>query len=317
MTAPDSQGVFKSFNFGKGFGFIQSEQVVGDIYCKRESLPAELQDGAFDDSFITLHGRNVLFNLHSTADQKYHARDIVLAYTDEADRLVGTVRSFNEKNMWGFISCASVTGDVYFKVKFLPDHMKGYGGMQGQALSFCCHITEDGKPQANKLVFKSSASGKGKGGWGMFGGDMWGMMGKGGPSWGGMGKSGGAPWDPWSMMAPPMMGKGGGKMGGGKMGGTKRAADVSGMVPVVQKRAKGSGSAVICTVQSFNASKGWGFLASPSVSGDIYFQRKHLTPELQLQLQSSMVDLAGKTGSVEVTWTPDGKPQATYVDILL
>merc|ERR1712080_700733 len=59
--------------------------------------------------------------------------------------------------------------------------------------------------------------------------------------------------------------------------GFKRPA--SAMQQASAKRMKVEGG-MGCMVKSYNAQKGWGFLQSSDISGDVYFQRKLLPPNL-------------------------------------
>jgi len=332
------------------------------------SLSPELRDGGFDDNFLKLAGRVVNFKMHATPDGKHQARDVVLAYTSETDELVGTVNSFNDQTMYGFISCPSIESDVFFKLKFVPEQYKHTGNLAGRAalkgkvVRFCIATTPEGKPQANKVYFKYPNHSMGAPspvpmmlmGNGMTSPMM--QMGKGmgkvpsnhmvqqpvqGTS-SGVVKSVNIQKDFGFIQSPQLPGAdiyfkpvngmsegspvsfalqytpdGKARAANVQAGrGSKRAAP-SGMVQVpMQKQARTTpgGASVSCTVISYNNTKGWGFLQGMGVVGDIYFMRKHLSPATQSQLQAG-ASLEGSSGTCEVAYLPDGRPQAVSVQL--
>jgi cold shock CspA family protein len=305
-------GVIKSFNPVKGFGFVTSEDVGGDAYFNSNSLPAELKDGNYDENFLNIVGKTVAFNVHQTPDGKYQARDINLAAVIPEDQLIGTVKSFSDKGMYGFITCPAVNQDIFFKLKF-PPQVSGPQGLKGLIVRFCLHLTADGKAQANKVFFKGpSASppmapgmhqqmsaavpmaGKGESSMdslmGMF---QQFMQAK------GMGKAGGEGKGPMAFMkgqagAPQGMGM---AMGGAMVGGKGVA---NGMA-----NGMANGNAVATgVVKNFNLQKGFGFITSPNAPGDVYFK-------------SDVPIDAGTNVSFGLRMTPDGKPQANNVTATL
>merc|ERR1712178_421497 len=92
---------------------------------------------------------------------------------------------------------------------------------------------------------------------------------------------------------------------------TGRTAGVAGGKLNLLKDANFDGT-LSCTVKRYNADEGFGFLLSPDVPGDIYFQRKLLPPELS---NATAQAIEGRSGSCEVAFTPDGKPQATTMEL--
>jgi len=67
----------------------------------------------------------------------------------EIGELTGTIKSFNAKTNYGFITCPEITaaglGDVFFH----SDKKKGY--KEGQPVKFDCVMNKDGKPVAMNL----------------------------------------------------------------------------------------------------------------------------------------------------------------------
>merc|ERR1719277_2568234 len=70
-------GEVKSFNDMKGFGFLTSPMVDGDVYFQKRDVPAHLQG-------MPLAGMKVDFALHATPDGKYQARKLKFAHVNSA-----------------------------------------------------------------------------------------------------------------------------------------------------------------------------------------------------------------------------------------
>merc|ERR1711865_249876 len=98
-----------------------------------------------------------------------------------------------------------------------------------------------------------------------------------------------------------------------KTTGTKRTVSAMGQAYKqggrLQKLAKVGGGGLQCVVKSYNAQKGWGFLQSPQIPGDVYFKRSLLA------LEQQSLELVGVEGTLQVQYTPDGKPQATVLKL--
>merc|ERR1711982_274166 len=69
-TGNHMKGMVKSYNTGKGFGFISAAGVPGDIFFMRTALPAEAQENR------NLSGQAVGFELATTMDGKMRAENI-------------------------------------------------------------------------------------------------------------------------------------------------------------------------------------------------------------------------------------------------
>jgi len=68
-------------------------------------------------------------------------------------------------------------------------------------------------------------------------------------------------------------------------------------------------SGCLATVKSYNASKGFGFLTSPDIDCDVYFNRSCLPQALQMQ------ELTGRYAVFNLKYTVDGKPQAASLTV--
>ena len=267
--ATQARGIVKTYNPVKGFGFVAIDALGGsDAYFNVHSLPAELKNGNYDESFLKFVDRLVAFNLIQTPDGKYQARDIYLVPMQPEDQLVGTVKSFSETGMYGFITTTSVDQDVFFKLKFPPQQR-----VVGAIARFCLHTTPDGKTQANTVFFKQHAPAGGAHQMGMMGGPAMqrgsslemGMMVKMMQSIGTQGRQGNEPDE------------------------------------CMARRGDSGASGV---VNYFNEEKGYGFIQSSDVAGDVFFK-------------SDTPIEAGTAVSFNLRITPDGKPQGNSVVALL
>eukprot|EP00933_Yihiella_yeosuensis_P070155 TRINITY_DN776_c0_g1_i9.p1 TRINITY_DN776_c0_g1~~TRINITY_DN776_c0_g1_i9.p1 ORF type:complete len:298 (-),score=88.79 TRINITY_DN776_c0_g1_i9:170-1063(-) len=73
-TGQRSNGMIKSFNGAKGFGFISAAGVPGDIFFLLTGLPAEARNTHGNE----LQGKSVSFEIATTPDGKVRAQDIML-----------------------------------------------------------------------------------------------------------------------------------------------------------------------------------------------------------------------------------------------
>uniref|UniRef100_A0A7S2JAZ5 CSD domain-containing protein n=1 Tax=Zooxanthella nutricula TaxID=1333877 RepID=A0A7S2JAZ5_9DINO len=166
-------GVIKSYNSKNGYGFIQADGKIQDIYFKKAELPEELQDGDAN----ALVGCTVHCAVALQKDAKPIAKQMVLvawpeqgeqgqagAITPAAKRARvsaaemagaheqhdGLVVSYNALKGFGFISCEAVAGDVYFKRDHLPAESVD-AVQKGTPVRFVLKYTPDGKPQASAV----------------------------------------------------------------------------------------------------------------------------------------------------------------------
>merc|ERR1712203_899580 len=71
-TGNHMNGMVKSYNTGKGFGFISAAGVPGDLFFMKSSLPPQAQENR------NLAGQMVSFELTQTMDGKARADSITL-----------------------------------------------------------------------------------------------------------------------------------------------------------------------------------------------------------------------------------------------
>jgi len=148
-------GVVASWGGQKGYGFIASEQVGGDIFFGRQSLPQELQ--AIGDLF-PMKGKNVQFDLKAQADASGKPQaSLVKIMVAEGEMCVGTIKSFNAAKGFGFIGSSSMEGqDFFFSRRDVPMQLQG-APLQGMVTAFKVTTSPDGKIQARELVFAGGA----------------------------------------------------------------------------------------------------------------------------------------------------------------
>jgi len=76
QPSPRVTGTIKSFNVGKGFGFITGDGVSGDVFFLRSELPAGV--AAMLTEGLELSGRGVNFELSITPEGKLRAKGVIL-----------------------------------------------------------------------------------------------------------------------------------------------------------------------------------------------------------------------------------------------
>eukprot|EP00933_Yihiella_yeosuensis_P038301 TRINITY_DN3223_c0_g1_i1.p1 TRINITY_DN3223_c0_g1~~TRINITY_DN3223_c0_g1_i1.p1 ORF type:complete len:296 (+),score=79.29 TRINITY_DN3223_c0_g1_i1:79-966(+) len=289
-------GVVKSWNGGKGYGFITAPQIQGDVMFSRDALPEDVKEvrGKF------LEGRTVVFDGAPGPDGRYKATSVAIPYI-EGKSLAGQIKSFSEKHGYGFITSSSLTEDVRFSLQDLP----AAGGMnvKGELVMFDVTVKPDGKLQVSKLLFQSGKiANRVKGG--MMGG-MMGQMGMGGLA--GMAAMSGMQAGGQKRPANAMMGQMGmmNMMGMGMGGGMLKQQKVEVQTTGTGKRANGM-------IKSFNSGKGFGFISAAGVPGDIFFLLTAL-PEPFRNTHGN--ELTGKTVNFEIATTNDGKVRATDVQM--
>mmetsp|Transcript_102087 Transcript_102087/g.184148 ORF Transcript_102087/g.184148 Transcript_102087/m.184148 type:complete len:99 (+) Transcript_102087:2-298(+) len=74
-TGKSAYGMVKTYNGQKGFGFISSPGVPGDVFFMQTSLPAEVRSLHGKE----LQGKNVNFQVSQTSDGKMRAQDVTMA----------------------------------------------------------------------------------------------------------------------------------------------------------------------------------------------------------------------------------------------
>mmetsp|Transcript_57961 Transcript_57961/g.161762 ORF Transcript_57961/g.161762 Transcript_57961/m.161762 type:complete len:291 (-) Transcript_57961:220-1092(-) len=282
-------GAVTSFNFGKegqaGYGFILCDQVQGEIYFQRKHLPEDVKNFGYNG---VIKGRTVSFELvRNTASGKPQGINIQLL-PQPGEPVLGKIRSYSQRNRYGFITSPHVHEDCYFQQRELPESMQDVDGkrLEGQTVQFDVVIKPDGKPWASNVKLHKMIMVAGKDPKAMSGGvNAMGMK---------------------AMLMKMLQGK--------------RPASAIEAAPakVVKKprttaqpmgmpSSKGEGQTKVGIVKSFNPTKGFGFIGCPGVpQGDVYFQRVALaagTPH----------ELTGRQVKFQLTFTPEGRPQGKNV----
>lgn len=278
-------GVVKSFGAQKGFGFIASEFVAGgDVYFQRSDLPGDVQ-GSIDLGLLQLQGRAVAFELRLTQDGKPQAKAVQLMPV-EGEPVIGEIKSFSDKNGFGFLKSSSFPDDIYFHRREVPP-MLNASNILGTKVLFVVHPMPDGKNQARQMNWGNPLL------------DMMGAKGKGfvPPGAKGKGKGCGKGFMPSApMMSLGMVGMSGGGKGGlvGMMGGGKGGK--GGAMPM--GFGPRDGAQMVGLVKMFNSEKGFGFISTPGAPGDIYFKAEEGVVSKDQQV------------SFVLRWSQQGQPQA-------
>ncbi|CAE8637134.1 unnamed protein product [Polarella glacialis] len=200
------------------------------------------------------------------------AVDMQAAQAAQAQGLqTGTVKSYGEKNGYGFLNVVGYPMDIKFGCNELA------GGMvsPGETVSFSPVQTPDGRIAASNVSSLSSRGNKRPAS------AMGGMMGM--PGMMGMGMPG--------MMGMGMMGMGGMMKKGPATTETSTGRSAAGMI------------------KTYNSQKGFGFISSPGIPGDVFFMKTSLPAEVQMHGK----DLQGKSVNFEVSQTSDGKMRAQNI----
>jgi cold shock CspA family protein len=102
-------GIVKSWNGSKGYGFLSSQQINGDIMFLRSHLPTDAKEvrGKF------LEGKTVNFDLTTGPDGRAQGANIQITAV-EGDFVAGEVKTYSERHGYGFIISSSLKGEVRF-----------------------------------------------------------------------------------------------------------------------------------------------------------------------------------------------------------
>lgn len=221
-------GVVKSWNGAKGFGFITCDGVSGDVFFSRNELPADAREvrGTF------LEGRTVQFDATEGPDGRQKASAVHIPYV-EGQPLAGSIKSFSEKNGYGFITSSALSDDVRFGAKDLPVPLPG-AMLKDELVTFDVQARPDGKLMVSRLQFQTAQIAE------RVQGKM--FMGMGGMPFGGQAFA----------FSPPAIQR-------------PRA-------PVSSGGGGGSGI-VVGKVKSYSDKNGYGFLIAPGNPADIKFNR--------------------------------------------
>jgi len=168
-------GIFKSFNAGKGWGFLITPSVSSDIFVSFNTAP-ELALVASQLGDLT--GRSASFVL---GDSSSHAGQLQAqeVYLDDdhysgghaspgGEWSRGSFKSFNATKGWGFLVSPDIDGDIFVSYKTAPelrDIAYYYGSLDGHPASF---LVQESKSNSGAFEATSISMTSGKGvGYGM------------------------------------------------------------------------------------------------------------------------------------------------------
>lgn len=144
-------GVVKSWNSAKGYGFINSEGlgIEGDVLFTWQELPPDAQEvrGSF------LQGRPVTFEAEERPDGRVKATSVQIIAV-EGQPVAGSIKSYNEKNGYGFVTSSSLPADVRFHRQDIPLVAPG-ANLIGSLVTFVPVALTDGKLRVSNIMFQS------------------------------------------------------------------------------------------------------------------------------------------------------------------
>lgn len=275
-------GVVKSFGLSKGYGFIESEAIEGDIFFSKSSLPSDVND-AIDGRCFDLAGREVTFAVEAK-EGKTQAHGVQLV-PREGQPLVGKVKSYSPNTGYGFIGAEALSGqDVFFMKTELPqDHQ--FHCSKGTPVSFCIVQTQEGKIQAQGIrVAKTGGTGSGQGAV---------------PDFAGM--------DPTQLGLAIMSGH----ISLPALMNSKSSGGLGSSVGSGLSKRPATGTTMSGIVKSFNLARGWGFITAPGCAGDVYFKCNDSSIADGMQVEFTVTTTQdGKVQGKDVT---PGLPEGSQV----
>jgi len=245
-------GQVKNADRTKGYGFITCPSIPVDIYFKLEE-PVQ-------------PGQTVSFTLNWTRDCKPQAA-AVRPFLQGGEIAVGTIKSYSDKNEYGFISFPDSPQEVYFKRMDLPEGFQAGTSNELIGLTVRCGIKlhKDGKPQAQDM----------------------------------------------DVVSGPPQGVKRAPAGDDGDGGMTMPAKRQRMSTDGAPQEQSSGQQAQGKIKTYNSVKGFGFIVSDVVPGDIYFKANMLPAHLQDQSTS----LIGVQVAFTLNFMRDGKAQAADLQV--
>ncbi|CAE8593434.1 unnamed protein product [Polarella glacialis] len=295
-------GKIKTYNPMKRYGFITSSSLTEDVHFQTTDLPQgtdpnsqigeelvqfEVQampDGKLRVSSLRFQNKKIAMR-HGGANMMgmpgmmgmmgkgggNTTVDIQAVQAAQAQGLMtGTIKSYGEKTGYGFLNVVGYPKDIKFGRQDVTN-----GGIVtvGETVSFSPVQNQDGRVTASNV---SSLGGNKRPA-----SAMGGMMGM-----------------------PGMMGMGmPGMMGMMGMGGMMKKGPATHTVTSTGRSAAGM-------IKTYNGQKGFGFISSPGIPGDVFFMRTSLPAEAQ---NSQGTDLQGMSVNFEVAQTTEGKMRAENI----
>jgi len=280
----EMNGVIKSWNGAKGFGFITSDHVDGDVFFSKQELPAE----ARECHGSVLEGREVSINTSTGRDGRARATTVNLLPT-EGKPLLGSIKSYSERHRYGFITSSGLTEDARFQATDLPPGLGMMGpNLKGQFVTFEVQRLPDGKIRVTKMQ----------------------LQGQTGANMNPATQRAGSPFANSPVLASLLQGMGAMvPMQPARIQPWSAAQQPRqpARPPSTQMSASASdGSAMDGMVKSYSEKNGYGFIQAPGQAGDLRFAKQDL-------------NAAGVSPGTPVTFvphiTPDGRMQARQVNL--
>ncbi|CAE8590026.1 unnamed protein product [Polarella glacialis] len=275
-------GKIKTFSEKHGYGFITSSSLTEDVRFQTTDLPQGVTPGAhLREELVTFEVLALPDGKLRVSSLRFQSKKIAMrvggmgmgggmggmaqpggnmgmvnlqtvqaAQAAQAQGLMtGTVKSFSEKNGYGFLNVAGYPMDI----KFGRNELAGGNVSTGESVSFSAVQTPDGRITASNVS------------------SLGGGMKRPASAMGGMG----------------MMG----------MGAVQKVAVTE--TP--------TGRSAYGMIKTYNGQKGFGFISSPGVPGDVFFMMSSLPAEVK-SLHGK--ELQGKNVNFQVSQTSDGKTRA-------
>jgi len=155
MPMGELVGIIKSWNSAKGFGFITSDQVDGDVFFSKSELPPEAREvhGSI------LEGREVNLDSRTGPDGRARATMVQIVAT-EGKPLLGVIKSYSDRHRYGFITSSALTEDARFQATDLPPGLSLMGtNLKGHFVTFDVQQLPDGKVRVTKMQLQAPSGG--------------------------------------------------------------------------------------------------------------------------------------------------------------
>mmetsp|Transcript_129860 Transcript_129860/g.252999 ORF Transcript_129860/g.252999 Transcript_129860/m.252999 type:complete len:459 (+) Transcript_129860:63-1439(+) len=153
MPMGELVGIIKSWNSAKGFGFITSDQVDGDVFFSKSELPPEAREvhGSI------LEGREVNLDSRTGPDGRARATMVQIVAT-EGKPLLGVIKSYSDRHRYGFITSSALTEDARFQATDLPPGLSLMGtNLKGHFVTFDVQQLPDGKVRVKTMQLQGQS----------------------------------------------------------------------------------------------------------------------------------------------------------------
>lgn len=153
MPLGEMIGYIKSWNSAKGFGFITTDSVDGDVFFSKSELPPE----AREVHGSVLEGREVNLDTRTGPDGRHRATAVQLCAT-EGKPLLGVIKSYSDRHRYGFITSSALVEDARFQATDLPPGLSLMGtNLKGHYVTFDVQRLPDGKVRVSKMQLQQAA----------------------------------------------------------------------------------------------------------------------------------------------------------------